>query len=93
VQEFQGEHLGELVEALEADGRVTAAKINAAAKAIVQAFAERERIAREISAVASQVGRIHPGDVSDTNAFCAAAAQTSACASKATRLHSRLTTP
>jgi hypothetical protein len=66
LQAFQGEHLSELVEALEADGRIATGKLNAAAEARVAAFSERERIAHEISLLASQVGRVFPGDVSFT---------------------------
>jgi chromosome segregation ATPase len=74
LQEFQGEHLSELVEALEADGKIATAELDAAAEALVQAFGKREEIARQIGAVASQVGRTHPGDVTFTTAQAVAEA-------------------
>jgi hypothetical protein len=74
LQEFQREHLTELVEALEADGKIATGKLNAAAEALVQAFGKREEIARQIGAVASQVGRTHPGDVTFTTAQAVAEA-------------------
>jgi chorismate mutase len=74
LQQFQGEHLSELVEALEADGKIATEKLNDAAEALVQAFGKREEIARQIGAVASQVGRTHPGDVTFTTAQAVAQA-------------------
>jgi hypothetical protein len=68
LRQYQAQHLNELVEALEADGRIVASKIDAACEAVVTAYSERERIAHEISAVASQVGRIHFGDISFSRA-------------------------
>jgi hypothetical protein len=68
VQKFRAAHLSELVEALEEDGRIAVATLNATAEAMVTAFIERERIAHEISVMAGSVGRIHPGDVSFTHA-------------------------
>jgi hypothetical protein len=38
--------------------------MTAAAHALVDAYSERERIAGQISAFASAVGRVRPGDVS-----------------------------
>jgi hypothetical protein len=64
LRQYQAQHLTELVEALEADGRIVASKIDDAAEALVTAYSERERIAHEISAIASQAGRIHFGDIS-----------------------------
>jgi chromosome segregation ATPase len=63
VARFVGENLRELVDGLEADARLVAEKINAAAEAIVAGLAEREAIASQISALASRVGRVHTGDV------------------------------
>jgi hypothetical protein len=55
-QRFAGEHLTELVETLEADGRIAATDLNAHAQGVLEAFQRRERIAAEISALASTVG-------------------------------------
>jgi chromosome segregation ATPase len=64
AQTFQAEHLSELVADFEAYGRGVAEQLDAAARALVQAFGERERIAGEISRLASSAGRVHAGDVS-----------------------------
>jgi hypothetical protein len=68
VQRFTTEHLDELVMDKERDGDVATAKVNAAAAALVEAFQERERIAADLSALASTVARVHPGDVSYSHA-------------------------
>ena len=64
VQTFQAANLDALVSDLEAYGRGVAEQLDAAARALVQAFGERERIAGEISRLASSAGRVHAGDVS-----------------------------
>ncbi len=63
-QRFVAEHLTELVEVLEGDGAVATRDLNEHAERVLQAFRERERIAGEVSALASMVGRVLPGDVS-----------------------------
>jgi DNA repair exonuclease SbcCD ATPase subunit len=62
------EHLDELVGALEADGQAAAERLNDHARGVLDAYAEVHRIAGQISALASQVGRMQPGDVSRTRA-------------------------
>ncbi len=49
-------HLGELVEALEADGRVAAEKVNEAAAALVAGWLEREQIASSIAQLRHEGG-------------------------------------
>jgi chromosome segregation ATPase len=68
LRQYQAEHLSELIEALEADGAIAAADLTTHAEGVVEAFARREEIARQIGLTAQAVGRIHPGDVSATNA-------------------------
>jgi hypothetical protein len=68
MQAFVSEHLDELVEDLQRDGEVAAAKLTEHAEGIVSALAERERIATEITQLAGMVGRMLPGDVSRTRA-------------------------
>jgi hypothetical protein len=55
-QRFVAEHLTELVETLEADGRIAVADLNTHAEAVLNAYRERERIAAEIASLASMVG-------------------------------------
>jgi trans-2-enoyl-CoA reductase len=55
VQAYIGEHLDQLVAAEEADGELATAKLNAAAEAAIAAYSERERIASNISALASTI--------------------------------------
>jgi hypothetical protein len=59
-----GGNLVELVEAKEADGARVAERINELAGALIEAWLERERIASDISALATKVAPISPGDVS-----------------------------
>ena len=63
VQRFVAENLAELVEVLEAEGRIAADELNAAAEAVVVAFQRREAVAARISSLASMVSRVSPGDV------------------------------
>jgi chromosome segregation ATPase len=60
---FAGEHLAELIAPLEEQGQLVKAKIDAACEAIVTGHAEREQIAGQMSALASMVGRVQPGDI------------------------------
>jgi chromosome segregation ATPase len=64
MQLFVGANLSELVATLEEEGRVVAATINAACEQLLKSFAERERIAGEISQLVSLIARVQPGDVS-----------------------------
>jgi hypothetical protein len=64
LRRYQAEHLDELVEVLQEDGRIAAADLTAHAEGVVAAFARREEIAREISALAGSIGRVFPGDAS-----------------------------
>jgi hypothetical protein len=66
VRAFIGRRLSELVEALEADGRTAAADLTAHAEGVIAAYERRETIAREISALASMVAPVRPGDVTRT---------------------------
>jgi chromosome segregation ATPase len=59
-------NLTELVAPLAEEGKLVAAKINAAAEAIVTGLHEREAIAQRISSLSSMVGRVQPGDVTRT---------------------------
>jgi hypothetical protein len=68
VQRFVGEHLTELVESREVNGRIAAQALTDAAQAILAAHAERERVAREIAELCSLVARVSPGDVSYSRA-------------------------
>jgi hypothetical protein len=68
LRRYQAEHLDELVEVLQEDGRIAAADLTTHAEGVVTAFARREEIARQISALAGSIGRVFPGDVSGTNA-------------------------
>jgi hypothetical protein len=63
VQVFTGEHFSELVGELEVASEAVAARLTAAAQQLVDAYVERERIAGQISRLASSVGRLYPGDV------------------------------
>jgi hypothetical protein len=74
LQRFTAEHLTELVAQVEADGERATEKVNTAATALVEAFNEREQVAAQIAALASQAGRINPGDVSRSAAEGAAQA-------------------
>jgi hypothetical protein len=65
---FVGANLIALVETLEADGVTAAANVTAAAEAVLVHYAERERIAREISALLGMTTRANPGDVSRSSA-------------------------
>lgn len=64
VRAFVSEHLDELVTGLEADGRLAAEEVNAAAGALIAAQLKREQIASSISRLIMLVGRPGPGDVS-----------------------------
>jgi chromosome segregation ATPase len=68
------DNLSELVAPLETEGQAAAERINAGAEMIVAGLAEREAIAGKISALASMVGWMQPGDVSRTAAEDAARA-------------------
>jgi hypothetical protein len=68
------DNLSELVLPLEEQGKLAAAKINDGAEMILAGLAEREAIAGQISALASMVGWMQPGDVSRTAAEEAARA-------------------
>jgi hypothetical protein len=68
VAQFVAEHLPSLVDDRQAEGRLVVQKIDAACEALANGYAEREAIAHEISALASKVGRIFPGDVSRSRA-------------------------
>jgi hypothetical protein len=63
-QTHVGAHLGELVETLEADGRIAAERVNAAAADLIAAHAEWQAVAGQISALITQVARPSTGDVS-----------------------------
>jgi hypothetical protein len=67
-------HLVELVEALEADGRAVAERINAAAADLVAAHAEWEAVATELGATIAMVSPPGPLDVSRSQAEQAARA-------------------
>lgn len=69
VQQFVSENLSQLVAALEADGQAIAAKLNEHAEGLVTAYAERERIAGEISQLVSSA-EVHVkfGDISFSRA-------------------------
>jgi hypothetical protein len=62
-QAYVGQHLAELVAVLEEEGRAAADDLDAAAKAVVAAFGERQRVDQAISQLAAMVGRPRPGDV------------------------------
>jgi hypothetical protein len=64
VREHIAGNLTELVEAKEADGRRVAEQFNETLAAAVALWLERERIASEISGLASKVAQVAPGDVS-----------------------------
>ena len=64
--------MSELVADYEAQGRAVAEQLDTAARALVLAHAERERVAGQISQLASSAGRVHPGDVSRSAAERAA---------------------
>lgn len=68
VQRFVAERLDELVENLEADGRIAAQALTDAAEAMLAAYAERERVAREIAETCPLTARVAPGDVSRSKA-------------------------
>jgi hypothetical protein len=68
VTRFVGEHLDELVADRERDGEVVAGKLTELAEALLAVYAERERIAQEISSLVSTVTNVRPGDVSFTRA-------------------------
>lgn len=68
TREFIAAHLDDLLADLHADGQAVAERVNAAAAELVAAFTRRERIAAEISQLASQVARVDPGDVSFSKA-------------------------
>ena len=61
---YVSEHLGELVEALEQDGKLAAEAVNRAAGDLVTAHAEWGAVAAQIGTLVSQVSRVSPGDVS-----------------------------
>jgi hypothetical protein len=68
VQTFVAEYLAELIADLEVEGAAAAAKLTAAAETLLQAFTDRERVAREIAEMCSLVARVSPGDVSYSRA-------------------------
>ena len=61
---FVGGNLGELVQALEADGQVAAARVNGAASELIAAHSEWERIATQMGSLIALVALPTPGDVS-----------------------------
>ena len=63
TQRFIGEHLTELVQPVEADAEIAVAEMTAACQALIAAYTRREAAVQQISALASQVGQIQPGDV------------------------------
>jgi hypothetical protein len=63
LQRFVAENLDELVGDCERQGAAAAARLTEAAERVVAAHREREQIAGEVAALASMVGRVHPGDV------------------------------
>jgi hypothetical protein len=68
VRQFVTEHLAELVEALEAEGRAVADRINSAAAELVAATSEWEAIAARIGQTIASISRPSPGDVSPNRA-------------------------
>jgi hypothetical protein len=58
---FVRQHLTELVADLERDGQAAAELLNAAAADVIAAYAERERVAPAISAMATMLATaVHP---------------------------------
>jgi hypothetical protein len=74
VQEHVAENLDELVGELERQGAVAASSLNAAARALLDAYSERENVAQQIGALVALIARVEPGDVSRTRAEQAAQA-------------------
>jgi hypothetical protein len=68
LRAFTAEHFAELVEDKEADGRAVAARVDGAAGTLISLNAELQGVAREIAALASQVGVLQPGDVAFSRA-------------------------
>ena len=62
-QQFIADHLTELVADLETAGQAVAERLTEHAQEVVDAYADRERIAAEISRLAATVGPLWPGDV------------------------------
>ena len=67
-RQFIAENLDELVEAQQADGQAAVERLNRHAEGLIAEHAEGQRIAGQISALASTVGRLNPGDVSRSRA-------------------------
>jgi hypothetical protein len=65
-REFIGEHLTELVEERERAGAECAARINDHLTGLAAAYSEWNTIAQQITALASSVAPLRPGDVSYT---------------------------
>jgi hypothetical protein len=74
VHGFVIEHFDALAEALHETGQALAREVDRAAGDLVAAHAEREDCARRLSALASMIARVRPGDVSASNADEAAQA-------------------
>jgi hypothetical protein len=72
-REYVVENLDALVAEEVADGRSAAERINAGSAELLAGYAEWEAAAARISALASTVGRVHPGDV--TRSRCEPLAQ------------------
>jgi hypothetical protein len=70
-----GAHLGQLVEGLEADGRIAAERVNSAAADLIAAHAEWQAVAGQISALITQIARPSTGDVSRSRPEADAAVQ------------------
>ena len=68
VQRHVGEHLLELVRALEERGAEAAAELDSAARTLLDAYERRTRIDGEIGSLLALVGRPEPGDVTRTAA-------------------------
>jgi galactokinase len=63
------EHLDEFVEAKQREGEAAVERLNELARAISQAYAERERVAQELSALVTTAGiQVRPGDISRSRA-------------------------
>jgi flagellar biosynthesis chaperone FliJ len=69
VSRFTHARLDELVEAKQRDGEIAVERLSECARAIVEAHAQRERVAQELSALVTSAGiMIRPGDVSRSRA-------------------------
>jgi hypothetical protein len=74
VAVYVGQHLDPLLAELETEGRQAAEEVDAAARQLLGAYAERAAVEQRTFSLLSLIGRVQPGDVRRTQAEPVAAA-------------------